>query len=104
MLTVVTALLVSILQAGPTDYVHFTLRNESTRSIPLIIPDVMNPNLSPMSNSGVNLKVGQEIYFFPKGQKKRGHKELLLIVDESLQDKVLKVNELIRIRKRELEE
>ena len=44
-------------------YVSFTLRNETLKSIPLIIPRVMNPNLSPQSNSGVRLKMGQEIKY-----------------------------------------
>ena len=78
--------------------VTFTLRNESAKSIPLIIPGVMNPNLSPMSNSGVNLKVGQEIFFRHKGKKR-----LLLTVDESLEGKTLKVAKLIKEKKKELE-
>lgn len=59
--------------------VSFTLHNPSLKSIPLIIPDVMNPNLSPISNSGVNLRIGQEIYY-----KKDGKKMLLLVVDDSI--------------------
>ncbi|WP_462251775.1 hypothetical protein [Ekhidna sp.] len=59
--------------------VNFTLRNTSSRSIPLVIPDVMNPNLSPLSNSGVSLKMGQKIYY-KKGLKKI----LILTVDESI--------------------
>lgn len=43
--------------------VAFTLRNSSLRSIPLRIPGVMNPNLSPMSKSGVSLEFGQEIIY-----------------------------------------
>ena len=34
--------------------VSFTLVNSSSKSIPLIIPNEMNPNLSPKSNSGVD--------------------------------------------------
>ena len=41
--------------------VSFTLENKSLRSIPLKIPGVMNPNLSPMSKSGVRLAQGQKI-------------------------------------------
>ena len=41
--------------------VTFTLHNSSLQSIPLRIPGVMNPNLSPRSNSGVTLSYGQEI-------------------------------------------
>ena len=48
---------------GSTWAVPFTLRNNSLKSIPLKIPGVMNPNLSPMSNSGVDLAEGQKVYF-----------------------------------------
>ncbi|MCH2199986.1 MAG: hypothetical protein MK081_14500 [Flavobacteriales bacterium] len=78
--------------------VTFTLRNESARSIPLIIPGVMKPNLLPISNSGVHLKVGQEIFFRHKGKKR-----LLLTVDESLEGKTLKVAKLIKEKKKKLE-
>ncbi|MFK7785220.1 MAG: hypothetical protein AB8B56_08890 [Crocinitomicaceae bacterium] len=61
--------------------VTFTLRNSSAKSIPLVIPNVMNPNLSPFSNSGVSLKIGQKIYY-----KKNGKKKLLLVVDESIEN------------------
>lgn len=61
--------------------VNFTLHNSSLRSIPLIIPNVMNPNLSPLSNSGVSLKWGQEIYY-RKGNKKI----LILTIDKSIQN------------------
>jgi len=47
--------------------VSFTLRNSSLKSIPLKIPGVMNPNLSPDSNSVVSLKIGQKIFFRHKG-------------------------------------
>ena len=63
------------------EYIRFTLRNETLRSIPLIIPGVMNPNLSPQSNSGVRLKVGQEIKY-----KKGGRAHLLLVVDDSIKE------------------
>ena len=49
-------------------------------SIPLLIPSVMNPNLSPMSNSGVALKVGQKVYL-----KKGVGKVLLFTVDNGIQ-------------------
>lgn len=61
--------------------INFTLQNSSMKSIPLVIPDVMNPNLSPLSNSGVSLKVGQEI-FYKKGMKKI----LILTVDDSIKE------------------
>lgn len=59
--------------------INFTLHNSSLKSIPLVIPNVMNPNLSPISNSGVSLKMGQEIYY-KKGLKKI----LILTVDENI--------------------
>lgn len=78
--------------------VSFILRNESLSSIPLIIPGIMNPNLSPRSNSGVRLKYGQEIYF-KEGRKKY----LLLIVDESIRaEQKLDVAALIKQRRKEL--
>ncbi len=77
--------------------VNFTLRNNSLSSIYLEIPGVMNPNLSPMSNSGVGLKVGQKIFFF-EGKKKF----LLLEVTKKYAGKKVVVNELIRERRKEL--
>jgi len=72
-------------------YISFTLRNETLKSIPLIIPGVMNPNLSPQSNSGVRLKIGQEIKY-----KKGGRAHLLLVVDQSIKEgDVLLVGERI---------
>lgn len=78
--------------------ISFTLRNGSAKSIPLKIPGVMNPNLSPMSNSGVTLKVGQKIFF-----KHKGKKYLLLKVSKEEKGKTLFVNKLIRQRKKELQ-
>jgi len=72
-------------------YISFTLRNETLKSIPLIIPGVMNPNLSPQSNSGVRLKIGEEIKY-----KKGGRAHLLLVVDQSIKEgDVLLVGERI---------
>ena len=79
--------------------VVFTLRNNSLTSIPLLIPGVMNPNLSPQSNSGVSLEVGQKILF-----KYKGKKRVLLIVDESLQGKTLNVSRLLKEKKREIDQ
>ncbi len=62
------------------DMVQFTLHNSSLKSIPLIIPNVMNPNLSPMSNSGVSLERGQKIYL-----KKGIRKVLLFTVDAGIE-------------------
>lgn len=63
---------------APTS-VSFILQNKSAQSIPLLIPSVMNPNLSPFSKSGVELKIGQEILF-----RSRGRKYVLLTVDDSI--------------------
>jgi hypothetical protein len=69
-------------EAGEDErYISFTLRNETLKSIPLVIPGVMNPNLSPKSNSGVRLKIGQEIKY-----KKGGRAHLLLVVDHSIKE------------------
>ena len=59
--------------------VNFTLHNSSLKSIPLVIPNVMNPNLSPVSNSGVSLEMGQKIYY-----RKGMSKVLILTVDENI--------------------
>lgn len=80
------------------NYVSFQLINNSVKSIPLIIPGVMNPNLSPFSNSGVSLKPGQKIYF-----KKKMKRYLLLEVDETYRDKKVDVANLIKKRNKELE-
>jgi hypothetical protein len=75
-----------------------TFHNGSFKSIPLIIPGVMNPNLSPKSNSGVSLDVGQKVYFFPNGKKK--NRELLFIVDTTWKkDTILQIDEIIEKRK-----
>lgn len=79
-------------------YKKFTLENKSAKSIPLLIPNVMNPNLSPLSKSGVDLKVGQEILF-----KYKGSKHLLLKVDESIANgDVIDVAELLKQKKEAL--
>lgn len=75
-----------------TNSISLTLKNSSLKSIPLIIPNVMNPNLSPKSNSSVNLKFGQEIFY-----KHKGRKRLLLRVNNNIQDgDVIDVKELIK--------
>jgi hypothetical protein len=81
--------------------IPMTFHNGSFRSIPLIIPGVMNPNLSPKSNSGISLDVGQKVYFLPNG--KRNSKALLFTVDTSFKkDTVLEIDEIIKKRKLEL--
>ena len=77
--------------------VYFNLKNNSAVSIPLKIPGVMNPNLSPMSNSAVDLKIGQKIFF---KHKKKNY--LLLEVTSDKKDQTLIVNQLIEKRKKEL--
>ena len=77
--------------------VSFTLRNTSVKSVQLWIPSVMNPNLSPMSNSGVTLKVGQKVYF-----KYEGKKKVLFIATGEEAGLTLDVPKLIRERKKEL--
>ena len=91
------SLAVATLMIGLLKAVPFTLRNNSLKSIYLEIPGVMNPNLSPMSNSGVDLREGQKIYFFD-GRRKY----LLLEVTADLEGEKLDVSELIRTRKKEL--
>lgn len=92
----ITTMLMIGMITGEKKSASFVLRNESAKSIPLVIPGVMNPNLSPMSNSGVTLADGQEIFFLEK--KKR---YLLLEVKPELDGDTLIVNELIEKRKAE---
>jgi len=81
--------------------IPMTFHNGSFKSIPLIIPGVMNPNLSPNSNSGVSLDLGQKVYFFPNGKRKS--KALLFTVDDSFKkDTILQIDEIIEKRKIEL--
>jgi len=80
------------------DGVPLILKNNTLRSIPLEIPGVMNPNLSPLSYSGVELNVGQEVYFLHQGER-----YLLLEVSEKLANKKIKVAKLIKQRKKELD-
>ena len=83
--------------------IPMTFRNGSFKSIPLIIPSVMNPNLSPKSNSGVSLDVGQKVYFFPNGKNK--NRALLFIVDATFKkDTILQIDEMIEKRGSELQE
>ena len=85
-------------QENPEDiYINFTLRNETAQSIPLLIPGVMNPNLSPYSNSGVRLKIGQQINF------REGLKTYtLLIVNDSIEEgAILEIGALMTEKKTE---
>lgn len=78
--------------------VNLTFRNNSLRSIPLQIPGVMDPNLSPMSNSGVTLDGGQKVFF-----KYRGRKTLLLRICDEKPGETVVVNEVITKRTAELD-
>jgi|TARA_B110000285_G_scaffold43194_1_gene48006 hypothetical protein len=59
----------------------FYLENNTAQSLPLLIPGVMSPNLSPFSRSGVDLPNGQKIYL-----KLNDKQILLLIVTDSIQN------------------
>ena len=86
-------------EENPEDlYISFTLRNETAQSIPLIIPGVMNPNLSPFSNSGVRLKLGQQINF------RQGLKTytLLTVSPDTEEGAVLEIGALLKEKKIEL--
>lgn len=83
---------------SPSGAVSFTLRNASLQSIPLIIPGVMNPNLSPMSNSGVSLKWGQEILF----RENRKNYVLLTVNENIIPESTIEVSSLLKARRKEL--
>lgn len=104
MKTLILPFLILLIQSTSSLYsqnIHFTFHNGSLKSIPLVIPSVMNPNLNPLSNSGVSLNVGQKVYFYPNGTSKK--RELLFTVDESFQqDQVLEIDAMIEKRKKEL--
>jgi hypothetical protein len=104
MKTLLLPFLIILIQSGSSVYaqsIQFTFHNGSLKSIPLVIPSVMNPNLNPLSNSGVSLNIGQKVFFYPYGTSKK--RELLFIVDETYQqNQVLEIDELIEKRKKEL--
>jgi hypothetical protein len=83
---------------GKSQTIPMTFHNGSLKSIPLNIPGVMNPNLSPRSDSGVTLEVGQKVFYFPNGKK--GKKELLFEVNGTFKkDTILQIHEIIRQKK-----
>jgi hypothetical protein len=96
--------LIVLIQSASSVYaqsINFTFHNGSLKSIPMVIPTVMNPNLNPLSNSGVSLNIGQKVFFYPYGTSKK--RELLFVVDETYQqNQVLEIDELIEKRKKEL--
>ena len=57
----------------------FYLENNTAQSLPLRIPGVMNPNLTPFSRSGVDLSNGQKIYTNVNGKR-----ILILTVTDSI--------------------
>ena len=84
--------------AANSGLISFTLVNPSDAAIPLIIPNVMSPNISPNSKSGVDLKIGQELIF-----RNRGKRYVLFTVDENIQEgQQIDVYELLQKRKKEL--
>jgi hypothetical protein len=84
---------------GKSQTIPMTFHNGSLKSIPLNIPGVMNPNLSPLSDSGVDLEVGQKVFYFPNGKK--GKKELLFEVDNTFRkDTILQIDEMIKQKKK----
>ena len=84
--------------ADNSGLISFTLVNSSSESIPLIIPNVMNPNLSPKSKSGLDLAVGQELIFRNKGKR-----YVLFTVDETIEEGAkIDVYQLLQERKKEL--
>jgi hypothetical protein len=87
------------LTIGKSQTIPMTFHNGSLKSIPLNIPGVMNPNLSPISDSGVDLEVGQKVFYFPNGKK--GKKELLFEVDNTFRkDTILQIDEMIKQKKK----
>jgi len=93
-IVLIVVILGYVANAQNSDKVTFTLHNSSIKSIPLKIPGVMNPNLSPKSDSGVTLEIGQKVYY----QKKRKN-FLLFVVDESYEDRKLDVATLVKKKK-----
>lgn len=59
---------------------------------------MLNPNLNPLSNSGVELAFGQEVFYFQNGDKRK--KALLFVVGDQFKDgEVLEIDALIRENK-----
>lgn len=79
-------------------YINLTLQNKSLKSILVTIPTVMNPNLSPLSNSSVSLKIGQNVYFTNNSKD-----YILFTVDKSIEENsIINVSRLLKKRKKEL--
>ena len=100
-LLLITFICLTFAHHGFAQSINFTFHNGSLKSIPLVIPSVMNPNLNPLSNSGISLNVGQNVYFYPSVTSKK--RALLFTVDDSFQqDQVLEIDAMIEKRKKEL--
>lgn len=69
----------------------FYLVNNTVQSIPLRIPGVMNPNLSPFSKSGVDLPLGQKILLRVNGKDI----EILTVTDTIARGERVDVAQLI---------
>jgi len=92
------AIAMGVASVAPALAAKLSFENLSDVSIPLEIPGVMNPNLSPNSRSGVTLERGQKVYF-----KFNGRKTLLLEIRDENDGQVLVINELVAKRIAELE-
>ncbi len=83
----------------PSTAANLSLENRSAASIPLDIPGVMNPNLSPNSRSGVTLNEGQKVYF-----RHNGKRALLLEIKDEKDGETIVVDEVLAKRVQELEQ
>lgn len=72
--------------------IAFVLSNPTLSSIPLEIPGVMNPNLSPKSESGVALRPGQPIYWTPR---MRNRTLIYRVPEDLLPGTILDVSDLL---------
>ena len=87
-----------VASGAPAVAAKLSFENRSDVTIPLEIPGVMNPNLSPNSRSGVTLERGQKVYF-----RVNGRRALLLEITDEQDGQVVVVNELVAKRSAELE-
>jgi hypothetical protein len=90
-LTAIVLSIAIVIASTPEGNVSFTLRNGSATSIPLKIENVMNPNLSPFSNSGVTCEEGTKIFY-----KRKGKWIEILVVTPELEGEVIQVNQLLK--------
>jgi hypothetical protein len=90
-------LALGISAAAPALAAKLSFENRSEVTIPLEIPGVMNPNLSPKSKSGVTLERGQKVFF-----RMNGRRELLLEITDEQDGQVVIVDALVAKRSAEL--